>query len=695
MSLLTPLFILGLAGLSLPVVLHLIRRTPRGRQSFGSLMFLTPSPPRLTRRSRLDHLLLLFLRALALALLAIAFARPFMREAASLSLANTRGRKVAILVDTSASMQRGGIWANARGQVEQVIQELEPADDVALLAFDDRVRTLVDFDDGARPQRQVKAAVVREQLSGLAPTWAATDFALALTTTADALAVTEDVNQSDAVLQIVLVSDMPRSAMIDGLESYEWPPEVSVDIRRVAAASQTNATLRILTSDHMSPHAEQVRVRVTNSKASETDQFFLRWASADANAALGDEIALYVPAGQSRVVKVAHPPGPRVADRLVLRGDQCTFDNEYFTVPVPQRQVHVVYFGSDAADDATGAYYYLQLALAETPLSKVTLSGRTGDEVLLPAGSEVPQLIVASEAVAGGQLDALKKYVRAGGTLFLIATGEQSAVQLVSFDQHLRLLDGESDVADDYVMLSEIDFTHPLFAAFDDPQYSDFTKIHFWNHARFAIDEGSAARVVARFDDDSPAFWEQAYGDGRVLVLTSSWRPEESQLARSSKFVPLVLGVLEQATGGAPKLPSYVVNQPVRLSDTIQPQAIVKPDGTRQPLAGEPGYFDSADLPGIYQADSDGVHTAFAVNVAPSESDTTEMDLTQLEQFGVVLGDQPTQSEELERQRQLRDVELEDEQKLWQWLIAAALCVLSLESLLAGRAARKLERGDE
>ena len=78
MGLLTPLYLAGLAALSLPVLLHLIRRTPRGRQAFSSLMFLSPSPPRLTRRSRLDHLLLLVLRLTALALLAFAFARPFL-----------------------------------------------------------------------------------------------------------------------------------------------------------------------------------------------------------------------------------------------------------------------------------------------------------------------------------------------------------------------------------------------------------------------------------------------------------------------------------------------------------------------------------------------------------------------------------------------------------------------------------------
>ena len=82
MSALTPLYLLGVLAVAAPIVFHLIRRSPRGEVPFSSLIFLTPSPPRLTRRSRLDHILLLLLRALALCLLAFAFARPFLRQQA-------------------------------------------------------------------------------------------------------------------------------------------------------------------------------------------------------------------------------------------------------------------------------------------------------------------------------------------------------------------------------------------------------------------------------------------------------------------------------------------------------------------------------------------------------------------------------------------------------------------------------------
>src|SRR5947207_10692536 len=103
MSFLAPLFLLGALAVALPVIFHLIRRTTRERTPFSSLLFLRPSPPRLTRRSRLEHLLLLALRCLVIGLLAAGFSRPFFRKAMPAADPHAGSRKTVLLVDVSAS----------------------------------------------------------------------------------------------------------------------------------------------------------------------------------------------------------------------------------------------------------------------------------------------------------------------------------------------------------------------------------------------------------------------------------------------------------------------------------------------------------------------------------------------------------------------------------------------------------------
>jgi len=93
---LTPFFLLGAAGIALPILFHLIRRTTREVTPFSSLMFLQQSPPRLTKRSRLDNILLLILRAAAFLLLCFAFARPFFSWGSNLDTYQSTGHRTAL-----------------------------------------------------------------------------------------------------------------------------------------------------------------------------------------------------------------------------------------------------------------------------------------------------------------------------------------------------------------------------------------------------------------------------------------------------------------------------------------------------------------------------------------------------------------------------------------------------------------------
>src|SRR5580700_7837406 len=145
MSFLTPLYVLGLAAVVAPILFHLIRRTPKGEVPFSSLMFLAPTPPRLTRRSRLDNILLLLLRASALALLALAFARPFLREPVSLNFGDVERRRVLVLVDTSASLRRSDLWPRAKALAEAAVADARPGDQLAVFAFDSTSKPLLTF----------------------------------------------------------------------------------------------------------------------------------------------------------------------------------------------------------------------------------------------------------------------------------------------------------------------------------------------------------------------------------------------------------------------------------------------------------------------------------------------------------------------------------------------------------------------
>src|SRR5205085_2918533 len=100
MSFLTPLFLVGAAAIAAPIIFHLIRRTVKDRVRFSTLMFLKESPPRLTKRSHLENILLLILRCAVICLLAISFARPYFQRAANEPPKPLAGQRTVILLDT-------------------------------------------------------------------------------------------------------------------------------------------------------------------------------------------------------------------------------------------------------------------------------------------------------------------------------------------------------------------------------------------------------------------------------------------------------------------------------------------------------------------------------------------------------------------------------------------------------------------
>jgi hypothetical protein len=80
----------------------------------------------------------------------------------------------------------------------------------------------------------------------------------------------------------------------------------------------------------------------------------------------------------------------------------------------------------------------------------------------------------------------------------------------------------------------------------------------------------------------------------------------------------------------------------------------------------------------------------FAVNLDPSESKTAPLPVDELERLGLPMKTPEIELSKRTEQRQIvHNAELEGRQKLWRWLIVAALVVLMGETWLAGWLTRR------
>ena len=726
MSALAGLFGLGVLAVAFPLLFHLIRRTPTGQTEFSSLMFLKPTPPTLTRRSRLENILLLLMRAATIALIAFAFMRPFFRGADSLSDVQLANRRIAILVDVSASMQRSGLWDQAKQQVDEVLAGLESGDDVALFSFDRTVETVVDF-AGNDDSEVDRAELIRDAVNTLEPGWLRSNLGKALVLSADQLDVWRDSQQAKnsgapAKLQIVVVSDMQKGSKVDSLQSYQWPSHVYVKFSSVVPADLTNATVQLLEANG-EEEEPAIRVRVANSEESTVEQFFVSWLGKDQTKS-NDPVSFYVPAGTSRVLKVA-PDETVSAREFIVSGDTEDFDNTFFVVPIEQQILNIAYIGNDGPDDPEHPQYYLRRALVESPARSVQVTQLSVDEKIPSSSSSAvqPTMVVLASSPTDSQRESINEYLAAGRTLVVLLTDEEIVDATSDWTSaRLKDSDGESPdskkkTRDDYQMLAEIEFSSKLFQPFANPRYNDFTKIRFWDHRSVEI-IGSETTVLARFENDDPAVWVRRFeSGGQVYTFASGWQPIQSQLALSTKFVPLINGLVEIAADLPELDKSLLVGDRIEfpISEQFIKRRLIKPDGTAEPIETDQTSFNEADLPGIYRLESaarvpspssEGSATEtslnfednqisdsaflFAVNVDRAESSTGAIPVESIEMFEVKVGEQETAATELAQMREMRDRDIESSQKVWKWLIVAALVLLIGEILLAGRTGSRM-----
>ncbi|HKS97375.1 MAG TPA: BatA and WFA domain-containing protein, partial [Terriglobia bacterium] len=154
MGFLTPWFLAGAAAVALPVYLHLLRRHRSEPRPFSSLMFFERRTQSSIRRRRLRYLLLLSLRVALLALLALAFASPFI----SLPAASVASDKLLLVViDNSFSMRAGSRMADARRAALSVLASRRGAERAEVMTLGSQLRVLA----GPSEDANALAAAVR------------------------------------------------------------------------------------------------------------------------------------------------------------------------------------------------------------------------------------------------------------------------------------------------------------------------------------------------------------------------------------------------------------------------------------------------------------------------------------------------------------------------------------------------------
>ena len=409
MLFLSPIFLWGILAASVPVIIHLINKRRHKTIQWAAMQFLLKAARESRGKRKLRNILILTCRALAIAALATAAARPIV--SGLIGWGGGSIDTVVLLLDRSSSMEvKPGDGLDSRRQI--VIEKVRDA------MADLGAARLVLIDSASNKPQEIPSPDTLAELSSSAGTDTAADFPTMLSRAADFL------SETSGRTEIWLASD---------LQSSNWRPEDE----RWAAARASIASLpqkpaiRVLSIT--GPTAQDISVRLIGSRRS------------------GDELLLdleVMRAGDSRgtttLPLTTHLNGTRTAETLTLPGQSLRFqkrvaipagsesgygwlsipadgnprDNAAFFAYGPARPIKslIVSAPGESAD---------YLALAAAPPGFGNLSVDRVDPAQAPAAitPDLAAILWAAPLPTGPTAEAVQKFLSSGGHVVFFPPG--------------------------------------------------------------------------------------------------------------------------------------------------------------------------------------------------------------------------------------------------------------------------------
>lgn len=602
MGLLAPWFLAALAGLSLPVYLHLLKRQTSKPKPVSSLMLYESRTQASTRHRSLRYFLLLSLRLAMLLLLIVAFANPFINRNTATFASN---RLLLLVIDNSFSMRAGTRLADAKEAAITTLSKKGAARG-QVASFNSQLQLMT---QAIEDQAALRAAVQSIQPGDGHGNFG--ELARAIRSMAESV---------HTPIELHFFSDMQRSALAGNFSDMALPANVKLVTHAVATKLQPNWTVesvdapgqvwgkdakpvhaRAIIAGYGTPAATRTASLVVNGKTTATK---LVTVPPNGRAAV-DFPALEVPYGFNRCeVKIDSADAFPADDQhrfAVQRSD-------------PQKTLLIHNYGDNRSP------LYIGAALSAAAQSAFLLESIDVNEaadrqpsnyafIILSDLNTVPQLLENS----------LTGYVRSGGSLFIAAgTSAGARLQIPIFGARIAETRDYSRVPDRFMAVGSSDSSYPAVA-----------KAEGWTGVKFfyalAVDPGDA-RVIVRLSDQTPLLLEKLSGEGRVVLFTSGLDNLTNDFPLNPTFVPFIEQTARYLAGSERQGGARVVDAYLELRNAReqgQGVEITGPDGQRPLTLSQAATAQSFQLTeaGYYQLRlANGRQNLVGVNPDPKES---------------------------------------------------------------------------
>ncbi len=565
MNFLNPLYLFALAAVAVPILIHIFSRRRVPEVPFSTIRFLTPSDRRSMVRINLRRMLLLIMRVVAIALVALAFARPVMRGSLAALFPAGGSRAACVLLDRSFSMgaeEDGGVLFD-RGvrRLAAILENLESGDEVSVVLFDTSSDVVY---DGAADRE-----AVLEALQDARPSWGGTDLRSAAALGERILA-----RSRREARELYIISDFQKTALVRrggrgagaaAPESTRTPEPSPADGRARAVRAfllpvQANAAANVAVEGVVAPsvalhQGETAELGITlRNRSRELPAKFPLEVSIAGRRVLEKEIEILPDNYHAETVVFPAERSGWIDGVVKKRSDRLSADDvRYFALNVRDK-TRVLLLADDGG-------FYLEQALVtggvEGDLAVTKRGWRSFTSTDLGAADAV--VLGPGRGPSPGDVELVAGFVERGGKaiVFLVPELEAAAKRLSAFPLAIEFADRPQG----FFRLAKPSQPPAFLAPFDERDLEALARLRF-RSAAFARGVPPAAAQLA-FEGRGPFVWEERRGDGTVVFAAADPRPEAGELVLSPFFLPLVQQLVLATGRDRPARQGSLIGEPI------------------------------------------------------------------------------------------------------------------------------------
>ncbi|NOY79030.1 MAG: VWA domain-containing protein [Calditrichaeota bacterium] len=622
--------LIGLLAVTLPFLIHLLNRQKTRKVEFSSLRFLKMLQHKKMRRMKLRQWLLLILRALIIAMLVLAFARPTIKTRSFLLKGSNVRTTAVILLDNSMSMgtdtEQGQLFQLARKAALRVVQNLQDGDEIVLLS--PTPEPALHLKKNFFSVSKVKDILKKEPL------------------TAYPGKMGEAIREAVGILQksinpnkeLYIISDFQRSNFPKALKPLQTFPDIRTYIFFLKTTTQPNLGFTgVKLLDQIIEPGRPVKFQASvKNYGSENAPDRLVQVFLSGKRVAQSSLSLDAQATRPVIFGVTPETSRFQEGKVEIDDDPLLQDNvAYFTFFVPDK-VNILLIGSPQETR------FVRLALLPKKEQK-TIFTITDVATWNPARISIDDkqvvILVDPPPFQAVQRDRLRRYLQNGGRLVFIP-GAAMDLKLVN-ENFLTPLElpvfketiGRPAQTHSFLSWGSIDFNHPIFQGMFREKKPVIDSPHFY--LALKMDPTKKSKEIIQYRNGFPFLMDCPVGKGHVFLFTSGVNPEWSDWAFTPIFAPLMYRTVSYLSSmGNLQAVAHKVGEPIEFSVNESDQRIVikKPDGTevdvRPVFRGGSGLvtFRNTDEPGIYTLfEGREKKKTWAVNTDPVESNLEQL----------------------------------------------------------------------